>query len=169
MDLPRLHRSADDSNEPKRPIITTAGLVALSIVFAFVILSFLAQMSWAGCGRTHLTVEFVVTDSETGRPISGATIDVTAFPTNLSSGKENLQFVTLASGQAFSSPIDVMTDEGQRFWHSWSHAYPPDWVYQVSAESYETTEPMTLPRNPQLKTGSKSHLLTVSVPMKRKY
>src|SRR5262245_27049461 len=167
MDPPPIHFSPHEP--PKRPyrgLYAIGGIIG--VFFALAILAVAGLLSWAGTGKTNLTIEFLITDEVTGMPIPQATINVTGYTSFQRSEREEFQFITTASGQAFSKPIPVMTDEGQRLWRSWSYANPPDWAYHISAEGYETTEPQSIWECPQRKTGSQSHVLTVSVAMKRK-
>jgi hypothetical protein len=168
MDLPRIRFTPD---EPKH--ITPAGWWALRIVgvicLTIIVYQVLNKSSWGASVKANVVVEFVVTDRKTGRPIPGAVIDVTSDSNGRYGEPKEIQFVSGSDGRVRSTPVRVLGDETVRFYITTSsYANSLEWVYQVSAAGYESTEPEALWDKPKRKTGSYSYIQTVSVLMDRK-
>jgi hypothetical protein len=147
------------------------GLICLGVVAAVaVIYDRFPIIVWVG--STDLTVEFVVTDADTGQPVEGADVLILGRTRHEREDRE-WQLKTDRSGIARGVVQDqtcVGRESGLRFTDTY-HVYPVEWVVRVKAPGYAETEPLDLHQPPfrtaAMRNGPRQALLVVPIALRK--
>jgi hypothetical protein len=125
-------------------------VVGIVLLLGAVLLPSIQTVRWVG--STDLTVEFVVTDAETGEPIPGAEISIQPEVGVDRSGipKEGLKLSTQETGTARYLCRDTMcSGTNGPFWFTRSFGVRvPDWIVIVEATHYAEIEPLWISASP---------------------
>jgi len=124
-----------------RTLLIVPGIVALGLL----VYDRAVGIVWVG--STELIVELVVTDAETGEPIKGAEILVSALHDRDFKGQDQpVRMKTDRDGivrQVCPNATTGGRESGLRFTNTWSVA-PRDWILCVRADEYQGIEELTL-------------------------
>lgn len=151
----------------RRAKIVTACLVVPTILFGLIIC--FPTIEWVG--HTHLKVEFLVIDHETGEPIPGADFAFGSFQRDERGGTAFLK--TDEEGKTSFTFRDIMCSgkENLLFRIDTFGCEVPFWSFQVAANGYERTELMPLHQYDKKeaikRTGPAKSKIVVFVPLNK--
>lgn len=129
----------------------------LGILFllAFVLLIGLTELKWVG--STNLTIEFIVTDAETGEPVKDANLAILSYGGFYEDGRrlqnserkeEELKFTTNETGVASYVCRQSMCFGTSSLFKNTYCVHLPYWYVTVGAAGYTTNEPFSLDELP---------------------
>jgi hypothetical protein len=154
------------------------GLIAFGIVGAIPVIGELillydrsGELRWVGF--TDLTVEFVVTDAETGRPIESA--EILGYPEGGGPpGAEPIRWITDQNGVARGEVRRMCSGKQSRLQRTDTfNVHSPPWYLLVSAPGYEgagpshLNEPGGLFRGVAVRTGPGQSAMTVPIALRK--
>jgi hypothetical protein len=152
----------------RRQILIGLGLLAFGLgLLALGLLAYdrLSVMRWIG--RTELTIEFVVTDADSGKPIEGAELHAvdpessTAPAILLISDRDGI-----ARWQGDAKTVGEMSN--LRLTNTRA-VHPPVWSVTALTRGYRDSEPLRLHEHARniVQTGPLSAKLVLSIPLRR--
>jgi hypothetical protein len=123
-------------------------------------------------GSTDLTIEFVVTDADTGQPVEDADVLIRGRTRHESEDRE-WQLKTDRGGIArgFAKGQTCVGRESRLRFTDTYHVYPAEWVVRVKAAGYAETDPLDL-HEPPFRTAARRNgphqaLLVVPIALRK--
>jgi hypothetical protein len=149
-------------------------LLVLPVLAVLVVVLVLLNPTMRGIGGTDLTVEFVITDAESGQPIDSAALHIHSeggfYADNYT---QDFRLVTDSEGIARSvCHENRYTSRSGGLWSTNTFAvYLPDWFITVIARDYQTTESLYLkdirPRRAAERTGKGQSRVVVPISLRK--
>jgi hypothetical protein len=132
------------------------------------------KIAWVGFG--DLTIEFVITDPNSGKPIADSRISVRATGGFYDEFDEDYKAPFILRADANGVATRLLHNNRRIGWQSplrFTDAYSfytPSWNFQVSAEGYETSDLFFLSEYPQIKerNGDDGDRLIVRIELRKK-
>jgi len=161
----------DGSSNTMRYRIKHKTLLFASVAIVVVGISafFALGQSIKWVGHTDLEVRFLVTDAETGQPVSNATIQIRAEPGGFCNDPPQLEFAitTDENGHAKQRATSCMCFGSKGTFENTFALHLPKWSFHVTANGYSATDStcLDIPANAQ-QVQRGDPFATLSVPIR---